>query len=289
MKNKAVTIVMGLVSLAVLASCGGTNAPASTTAATSVPAATTQASEPAATDIFVDTYTDIDTLDLASGNYMVANVIYAFDKENKKISSTKYEDYDAYKNKQGTALYDGSVRFVKVTSVLLGNFNAAYFEVNGTVYLLYEKPAGSFRLSTRPRGGWSTSSAVLLGEIPTFSMGNYVSDKQSQNKVNEEGNYVYDSQGFTIREEYYFFLELTETKASVFLGDNPTTHAENPLHSVENYKIRFISGKLHIDIPHKDGDFACTLTSKSETEIKFVDAMERKGDYSCSGTFTKIA
>ena len=285
MKNKAIPMIMGLACLGALVSCGG---PVASSAPTSSAAAGFVSSEPASVDI-EDSYTDIDSIDLDSGEYMVGNTVYSFNKENKKMNVTKYEDYDSYKSKQGNVLYDGACRLVKVTSMFHDPYNAVYFEFGGSVYLLYGDAAGKFVLSTKTATSTFSSGAVLLSEIPLFTMGNYVSDKQSQNKANPDGTYVYDSQGNTIREEFYLFLELTETKASIFVSDNPNTHAETPLHFVENYKTLIGSGKLRIKIPHKDGEFDCTLTSHSENEIKFVNSMERKGDYSCSGTFTKIA
>ncbi|MBO5528295.1 MAG: hypothetical protein J6A47_03115 [Bacilli bacterium] len=286
MKNKAITTLMGLACIGAMLSCGESVAPASTPAPSAVSGVV---SDESSAPIFNDAYTDIDAIALESGEYMVADTVYAFDKANKRIAVAKYADYDAYKAKQGTSLFDGAVRFVKVTSMMLGTFDAVYFEIGDTIYLLHRDASNRICVSTRSGTAWSTSGAVAVSEIPLFSMGNYVSDKQTQNKADEQGNYIYDSAGGTIREEFYLFLELTETKASIYLSDNPTTHGETPLHFVENYKTRIVSGKLQIKIPHKDGDFDCSLTSHSENEIKFVNSMERKGDYSCSGTFTKIA
>lgn len=286
MKSKTVKLLVGLACLGTLASCG---APA--TSSTPTPASTGAAetsSDASLEPIFSDTYTDIDSINVESGDYMVGDTVYAFDKANKKINVAKYEDYDAYKDKKGTVLYDGSVRFVKVTSTFLGTMDAVYFEIDKAVNLLYLDASSKVCLSRVSGSTWSSSGAVALKDVPLFVMGKYVSDKQSQNKADEQGSYEYDSNGNTIREEFYLFLELSETKASVFLSDNPNTYGDTPLHSVENYKTRIVSGKLHISIPHKDGEFALTLTSYSETEIKFVNAMERKGDYSCSGTFTKV-
>lgn len=284
MKSKTVKLLVGLVCLGTLFSCG---APAAASSTASTGAAETS-SEASSEPIFSDTYTDIDSINVESGDYMVGDTVYAFDKANKKIKVAKYEDYNAYKDKKGTILYDGSVRFVKVTSTFLGTMDAVYFEIDKTVNLLYLDASSKVCLSMVSGSTWSSSSAVALKDVPLFVMGKYVSDKQSQNKADEQGSYEYDSSGNAIREEFYLFLELSETKASVFLSDNPNTYGDTPLHSVENYKIRIASGKLHIKIPHKDGEFALTLTSHSETEIKFVNAMERRGDYSCSGTFTKV-
>ena len=286
MKNKIASLLMGLACLGALASCGGT--PSS---GTSTPTRSAVESTPAESlvPVIADSYTDIDSLNLESGDYMVVQTVYSFDKANKKLIATKYEDYDSYKNKQGTVLYDGSVRFVKVTSMMLGTLNAAYFEIDGDVRLLYLDSAGKIYLSTHSSMGWTTSSAVAVSEIPLFSMGNYVSEKQTQNKATEEGSYIYDSKENLIKEEFYLFLELTETKASIFVGDNPSTHAPAPLHSVENYKTLIVSGKLMIRIPHTNGEFNCSLTARSETEISFNNSMERRGDYSASGVFTKIA
>lgn len=268
-----------------LASCGAPT-PSISSNASVEPASSGTSAAP----IFSDTYTDVASINLESGDYMVGDNIFSFDKENKKVKVANYPDYDSYKAKQGTVVYDGSVRFVKVTSMFLGNIEgAAYFEVEGIVHLLYLNSSGKLVLSRTSGGSWLTSSAVAVSDIPLFSMGNYVSDKQSQSKADDQGNYIYDSQGNSIKEEFYLFLELSATKASVFVSDNATTHGETPLHSVDDYKVLFVAGKLHIKIPHKGGDFACTLTSYSDTEIKFTNSMERKGDYSCSGTFTKIA
>ena len=284
MKTKAIPMILGLACLGALISCGGpsaSSAPASSSSAGSAPSQSTSI------DI-QDSYVDIDSIDLDSGEYMVGSTVYAFDKENKKINVAKYDDYDSYKSKQGTVLYDGACRFVKVTSIVRDPYNAVHFEFGGSVYLLYANASGTFSLVIKSGSSTTSSGAVLIGEIPLFTMGNYVSDKQTQNKANEEGSYVYDSQGQTIREEFYLFLELTETKASIFVSDNPDAHPETPLHSVENYKTLIGGGRLRIKIPHKDGEFDCTLTSYSETEIKFVNSTEKRGDYSCSGTFTKI-
>lgn len=285
MKNKVIAFVLGLACMGALLSCGEPSAPA---ASSSSPAESSNISEPEIS-LGGNTYTDVETIDVPSGEYMVTDTIYAFDKDNKKISVTKYEDYDSYKNKQGTVLYDGAVRFVKVSSTFAADYNAVYFEIEKVIYLLHYNASNKITLSSINGTITFSSGCVLVSEVPLFVNGNYVSEKQTQNKVKEDGTYAYDEAGNLIKEEIYLFLELSDTKASIFLGDNASTHAETALHSVENYKTRFVSGKLQIKIPHKDGEFDCTLTSYTENEIKFINSMERKGDYSCSGTFTKMA
>ena len=274
-KKNAKALLMGLAAMTLVA-CGGT--PVSNE---SRPVVSESSEEPVIS--VVNPYVDIETIDIEGGDYMVNTTIYSFDKANKKMKVTQYEDYESYKKNEGTLLFDVAVRFVLVNN----NYNAIYFENEGLIYLL-RKNADAMQMVTKNGGVTSTLPAFLVAEIAQFSYGNYRSDKQSQNKADEEGNYIYDSQNNTIREEFYLYLELSETKASIYVEDSEFNRSETPLHSITNYTVILANGKLLIKIPHENGSFNCSLTARSETTITFTNSMERKGDYSCAGTFTKI-
>lgn len=284
MKNKknAIMMLAGLLSAGLLSSCGG-NAPATTTQATTVAETTTSEV------VIKETYTDIDTIDVPSGDYMSGASVYSFDKDKKTMKVVAYADYDSYVAKTGTVNYDGAVRFVTVKPIFGAEYNAVYFEVDTAIYLFHQVQ-GKIMVTIKRGTASSSGTAVLLADIATFAYGNYISDKQVQNKATQEGSYIYDSEGGLIKEEFYLYLELTAEKAAVYLSFDGQTHEEKPLHSVENYKILILNGNLVIRIPHKtEANFNCSLTASAGGVIKFVNAMERRGDYSCSGTFTKLS
>ena len=287
MKNKknAIMMLAGLLSAGLLSSCGG-NTPAATTQTTQ---ATTAVETTTSEAIIQETYTDIDTIDVPSGDYMVGASVYSFDKDKKAMKVVAYADYDSYLAKNGTVNYDGAVRFVTVKPIFGNEYNAVYFEVDTAIYLFYQ--VQDKLVVTIKRGSSSSSgTASPVAEIATFSYGNYISDKQTQNKATEDGSYIYDSEGGLIKEEFYLYLELTADKAAVYLSFDGQTHEETPLHSVEGYKTLILNARLVIRIPHKsDANYNCSLTASGDGVIKFVNSMERKGDYSCSGTFTKLS
>ena len=54
---------------------------------------------------------------------MYGDKVYAFDKTNKKVVVTKYNNYSEYKNNSGTKLFEESVKYIKYDSTT----NGVYF------------------------------------------------------------------------------------------------------------------------------------------------------------------
>lgn len=291
MKKK--NLLLLATSMLVLASCG---APApSSSQATGISSHDTGLSSDSSSSL-PPLYKEVDTNDFPSGVYCVRDDFYTYSKEEKKIVANEYTDYAAYKAKQGNKTLDVGVKFVEFNSNYFGNnIPAVYFfdETTAIHYFIY-KNGDIYQMDKVSIDGnsysWGTTPLKTITDstFVEFSYGRYVSDELTQGKVDAEGKPIYDSTGASVKENFYLFLELSETKAAIYVSDNNKTHGETPLHSVENYKIRISGGTLLIDIPHKDGDFSCRLSSKSETQIKFNNSYEKRGDYSASGTFNKI-
>ena len=291
MKKK--NLLLLATSMLVLASCGAP-APSSSQATETSSHGTGLSSDSSSS--LPPLYKEVDTNDFPSGVYCVRDDFYTYSKEEKKIVANEYTDYAAYKAKQGTETLNVSVKFVEFNSTYFGsNIKAVYFfdEATGIHYFIY-KNGDIYQMDKVSIDGnsysWGTTPLKVINEntFVEFSYGLYVSDELTQDKVDAEGKRIPNEDGGYVKENFYLFLELSEAKAAIYVSDNNKTHGETPLHSVENYKIRISGGTLLIDIPHKDGDFSCHLSSKSETQIKFNNSYEKHGDYSASGTFNKI-
>lgn len=136
-------------------------------------------------------------------------------------------------------------------------------------------------------------SLLLLGFLfqndfimPTY--GFYVSDEQEQYKADEKGERTANGEGGFLKENFYLFLDLEKTSAKLYAEENNLIHKDTPLHEINDYTLSYNTLGLAIKIPHKDGEFDCTLTITSSTVISFVNSSEKDGDYSGSDKFTLI-
>ena len=126
-------------------------------------------------------------------------------------------------------------------------------------------------------------SLLLLGFLfqngfimPTY--GSYVSDEQERYEADEKGERIANGEGGFLKENFYLFLDSEKTSAKLYVGENNLTHKDNPLHEINDYTLSYNTLGLAIKIPHKDGEFACTLTITSSTVISFVNSSEKDGD-----------
>ena len=213
----------------------------------------------------------LDDVALEGGKYMVGDIVYIFHKGAKAIELMQYNSYAEYKSQNGTRLLEGKVEYVKSAYA----DECVYFKFNSkNYYLTLENDKPKLYISS----GSSYSSTVMntIGDtIAEPENGTYVSAKQEQT-VNG------------IKEEFYVFIEITDTKASLYVSDNNTTYDGEPLHTIDNYVAEFVNGYVRIRIPHQNGSYTCNVTFMQDS-VRFVNSYETKGDYSCSGTLTKIA
>ena len=214
---------------------------------------------------------ELNDVALEGGKYMVGNVVYTFHKGSKQIEVMQYDSYAEYKSQRGATWYVGAVKYIK--SVYADE--CVYFMYqNKDYYLTLENDKPKLYIST----GSSYTSTVMtkIGDtIAEPENGTYVSAKQEQT-VN------------SIKEEFYVFIVITDTKASLYISDNNTTYDGEPLHTNDNYVEEFVNGYVRIKIPHQNGSYTCNVTFLQDS-VRFTNSYETKGDYSCSGTLTKIA
>ena len=243
-------------------------------------------------------YTEVADVAIPSGKYMVNSTLYDYNKENKRVIVTKYDTYTAYKNNQGTKLFDTTVKFVSFSpsmSLKTFSYDSIYFKNGDTEYFAYveKKESGDFLRFVEKKGisettnGWLTTSSIVE---PSY--GNYVSNVQNDYKVDSEGNRIPNDNGGYVKEDFYLFLELTATSAKLYVGDNNEVHSKIPLHEVSNYELLLRNGYVVIQIPHKNGSYNCSLTILSQTQIRFTNYSEetpKYGQYSGQGTFTKTS
>ncbi len=216
---------------------------------------------------------ELDDVSFPSGNYVGDDVVYCFDKDSKSIIVEQYYYYNDFVIHRPAVLYNGKV--IYINNIYAGE--SVNFKLNGSTKDYYLSLKDGKPTVTIVSGSSYRSSTLL--ELGTTTIeaetGTYVSGKQEQT-VNGE------------KEEFYLFFVLTDSTASIYVSNNNTTYEGEPLHTVENYEELFISGYLRIKIPHKNGSYNCSVTFKGD-EVTFVNSYETKGDYSCSGKFTKLA
>ena len=173
--------------------------------------------------------------------------------------------------------------------------NALYVNYDNKEYYIYINNANNLEISTKKGSVTSTSSLLKLPEViaePEY--GTYVSGKNTQYKLDQDGKRIPTSEGGYEQEDFYLFVELTEPKASLYAGSNASTHNDEPLYSIDNYVSKFVQGKVVIYIPHTNGQYNCNLKFNESNLIEFVNSSEnldgdlKYADYSCSGTMTKI-
>lgn len=271
-----------LASALLLASCA-TPAPTPTSSASTPASSATggMSSNPAATS-----YPEVDGVPgVPSGLYIHGSSVYEIDQVAKTIVSYNFNnEYAKLKSKDGVKNFEAPVRFVDYATY----GPAIRFEVENATYFLFKDKDKIAEHRYAGEGSWSGS---YISPLPNFiepTYGSYVSGECEQAKVDEKGERIYDSQGASVKEKFYLFLDLTSTSAKVYVGDNDKTHRDEPLHQIENYVAYYNAGGYFIKIPHQGGEFNCGLTIRSATEISFNNAYEKHGDYSAAGTFTLI-
>ncbi|MBQ7242949.1 MAG: hypothetical protein IJS52_01940 [Bacilli bacterium] len=272
-----------LLAAMLLTACGSSSS--ATSHPTGLSTGGTPASSQAAAAISYADATDAEGIE--SGMYLHGKYVYDLNKADKKLTCYDFGmDYNKLKAKEGTKVFDVAINFV----VYGEHGNAIHFVAETKDHYLYVSTAGKIAedLVTVDDGQYSISSS-FISTLPTFvepRYGSYVSDKEfKQDKVDAEGKRIENSEGGYEKETFYLFLDLTATSAKIYVGENNQTHRDTPLHEIENYGLTYNPGGLAIKIPHKDGEFSCTLTVVAENTISFNNAYEKHGDYSAAGKF----
>ena len=213
----------------------------------------------------------LNSVALESGKYMVGDIVYTFHKGSKVIELMQYNSYAEYKTQHGARLFEGAVQYVKSAYA----DECVYFEFNNKDYYLTlenDKP----KLYIASGSSYNSTFMSTIGDtIAEPENGTYVSGKQEQT-VNG------------IKEEFFVFIEITDTKASLYVSNTNATYDGEPLHTIDNYVEEFVNGYVRIRIPHQNGSYTCNVTFMQDG-VRFVNSYETAGDYSCSGTLTKIA
>ena len=265
-----------------LASCMISINPGQTTTTTTAPAQTTTTTTAVVTD------TEVATTPVEGGKYNHNNIVYEFDKTNKKIKATKYETYAQYLANTGTAVFtDKDVKYVEYIGATGGAIKFSHENID---YYIYKNSENKLRFDTK-RGPGSTSSGgcYSLDNLVQPTYGTFVSTKQTQDKVDAQGQRIPTGEGGYQKEDFYMFIELTATSAKVFVSDNNTTHGETPLYAKDNYDLLLQHGRLFIRIPHNtEANYNCSIEFEDDTTIKVTNSYEKAGDYSCDGRFTKV-
>ena len=263
-----------------LASCMISINPGQTTTTTAAPAQTTTTA--------VVTDTEVATTPVEGGKYNHNNIVYEFDKTNKKIKATKYETYAQYLANTGTAVFtDKDVKYVEYTSATGGAIKFSHENVD---YYIYKNSLNKLRFDVK-RSSSSTSSGgcFSLNDLATPAYGTFVSTKQTQDKVDAQGQRIPTGEGGYQKEDFYLFVVLTETSAKVYVSDNNTTHGSTPLYQKDNYNIELINGHLIIKIPHNtEKNYDCSIVFNTATTIDVTNSSETHGDYSMSGILTLV-
>ena len=269
-----------LVATFLLFSCGG-NTGGNTPSASTDQGTTTQ---PSVSYKEIDDVTFID-----SGLYLNGKYVYELNKDDKKIINYDFNsEYEKLKAKDGTKVFEVSIKYIEYGD----NGQAITFKEGEKVHYIYKNSTTNAILDESiVTGSVYSHTTVTLSTIPTFiepTYGSYVSEELEQAKVDDKGDRMYNSDGSSIKEKFYLFLELSQTSAQIFVSDNNQSHGETPLHAIENYVTSYNNSGLSIKIPHKDGQFNCSLTITSASSIKFNNSFEKHGDYSAAGTFNLI-
>lgn len=280
---KKITILLAAM---LLTACGSSTS--GTSHPTGLSTQTPTQSQAAPTISYADA-TDAEGID--SGMYLHGKYVYDVNKADKKLTCYDFGmDYNKLKAKEGTKVFDVAINFV-----VYGNKgNAIHFVVETKDYYLYVSKEGKIAedLVTFD-GGQSSITSMFISTLPTFvepRYGSYVSDKEfKQDKVDAEGKRIENGEGGYEKETFYLFLDLTATSAKIYVGEDNKTHRDTALHSIDNYALTYNPGGLAIKIPHKDGEFNCTLTVLSENTIDFNNSYEKYGDYSAAGKFVLMA
>ena len=272
-----------LLAAMLLTACG------SSSSGTSHPTGLSTEGTPASSQVApVASYADAtDAEGIDSGMYLHGKYVYDLNKADKKITCYDFGmDYNKLKAKDGTKVFDVAINFV----VYGQKGNAIHFVAETKDYYLYVSAAGKIAEDlVTIDGGKSSITTTFISTLPTFvepRYGSYVSDTEfKQDKVDAEGKRIANSEGGFEKETFYLFLDLTATSAKIYVGEDNKTHRDTVLHGIDNYALTYNPGGLAIKIPHKDGEFNCTLTVIAENTIDFNNSYEKHGDYSAAGKF----
>lgn len=243
------------------------------------------------------TYKEVSSADVEDGDYSYLNGVLKIDNTNKKVTFTKYNDYDEYKAGGKTPEYNESFKYVEyefmeLSTATYKKANAIYFVHLAEEFFIYKNGDSIYLDSNSNASGIiHHTRGLVISKVTSFvtpTHGTYVSNELEQYKVDESGNRISNGDGGFQKEKFYLFLELTATEAKIYNSDNNTTHGNTPLHSISNYKLKMRPSGLYIEIPHTQGEFKCSLVIESRSSIGFVNAYEKHGDYSGSGDFVLL-
>ena len=162
--------------------------------------------------------TEVDDVDIETGEYMTTNTIYAFDKAAKKVTVTRYPTYSSYKAKTGEKLLETPVKYIIYSGSAIAHYqkvNAITFEDKTTTYYIFPLE-GVIRLDSYNTESHVRTSLPLttVGDIIEPTYGHYVSTEQTQYKVDAQGQKIETSDGGYLRETFFIHLELEEKSAA---------------------------------------------------------------------------
>lgn len=221
--------------------------------------------------------------DVESGEYIMGKLVYALDKTNKKITCTDYNgEYNKYVNKQGTKKFEAAVKFYNYN-----DYKAVCFETEDYICYLYKDSNNVYNLVKTSDGYLDRTSISKMPTLTNFTYGTYVSSELEGKKYDADGKTIYED-GKAVKVKYYLFLELTQTSAKIYIGDNNTTHNETPYLSVQNYVTYFNNGGLLLKLYFSsESEDHISLNRPTENTIHFSPSFSKNNTYESSGTFTK--
>ena len=230
------------------------------------------------------TYKELDDCDFPVGKYMINDIVYDYNKTDKKVIATKYESYSAYKNNDGVKQFETTVNFVEK-----GGIPSVHFKDGDYDYFFLVKEGKTTYV--KKKNAESSGGLISVDKIVEPTYGKYVSSICEQYKVDSDGERIVKDGGGYEKENFYLFLELTETSLKVYVSDNNTTHGDTPLYSLDNYVLTIVYGYICFSVKHPNGNYSCSFRVMSDTVIHCTNSAEnlKGGDYSMSGNLTKIA
>ena len=231
------------------------------------------------------TYKELDDCDFPAGKYMYNDILFDYNKTDKKVVATQYESYSAYKNNNGVKQFEETVKFVERS-----NTPSVYFKNGDYEYFFYIQE-GKNKISKVKGSTTGTYGLPSIDSIVEPTYGTYVSAECEQYIVDASGNRIEKDGGGYQKEKFYIFLELTAASAKVYYSSNNTSHGETPLYTLDNYVLTLKNGNVCFAIPHPNGEYSCSFYVKSDTVIHCTNSSEnvKGGDYSMSGDLTKLA
>ena len=280
--TKFITLALAIASLGIMltACSSGNNAGGDPAKSSSSQQQQQEATPSSSAERVVEEVADCD---LPSGKYMVNKTVYDYNKTDKKVVVTEYENYSDYLNNRGTKKYEGTVKFIQYTS----SITAILFN-DGTYDNYFYKEGSAVKYRIAHGSIYSSGTASSPDDVLIPANGTYVSPIQERDVVDEQGNRIPTGEGGYQKENYYLFVEITATSVKLYVSDNQTSHGSTPLLSKDNYVLELINGTAYIRIPHADTYYKCSIRAKSSTVLIVINDWEKHGDYSCSCDFTKV-